>query len=437
MPIPGIIPWANELNYPAGGNAWNGQPCKVAPVGDVFTPNTKPPAEEFNFVLNRIEGEVLSLAKQISAQGALNWYPTSVLTGLACDVIGWDEFGNRWLVVMINTGTNVVTMYHASGVDTISLGGVGTGNALVDIDWVPQASTPALTLTSTSVLTGVSSDPDGHHFYTARIDSNTHTYTVYVIDATAGTPQWQTVEGATSTWDDLQMVVSGSFLVYALGATTAADSRLHVFATPAPVGGAGLANIPISTISGIPGTPTVNFWAMKQNGAYALAVPLTSQPTPFVLKGSGTLTSAGSWAASTAIGSVVNSSDDITGVDWGADAAGPCWIMTVVRGGTTTRLLRSADGINWTLVTTLTSVAFVHMCYAGGIFFAATDHAPPVDVYFTQDGGTTWYRTQCRLPHDSGPPVVGMNGSPTQAAVWAGASFRFSGCSGTPATVVT
>ncbi len=58
--IPIVPQLAGETNYPAGGNPWNGTPIKVAPGVDYSTPNTKPPAQSFNYWLNLLSAQALA-----------------------------------------------------------------------------------------------------------------------------------------------------------------------------------------------------------------------------------------------------------------------------------------------------------------------------------------------------------------------------------------
>lgn len=73
---PANYPWAvSTPNYPAGPNPWNGQPIKVVPAGDYFTPNTHPPAEDFNYNLNQlgvVDQAILDWTKS-EVQGVLDW----------------------------------------------------------------------------------------------------------------------------------------------------------------------------------------------------------------------------------------------------------------------------------------------------------------------------------------------------------------------------
>lgn len=55
-PTDPVFTWATDANYPAGGDAWSGQPTKVEPSAgekaDGFVPDTFPPAEWFNSLFN-------------------------------------------------------------------------------------------------------------------------------------------------------------------------------------------------------------------------------------------------------------------------------------------------------------------------------------------------------------------------------------------------
>lgn len=72
--------WAETVNFPAGGNPWNGNPLKLDPVANYFTPNEKPPAEDLNFLFNdtsrrlgeaRSDGRLLAAYAQMQSLGTL------------------------------------------------------------------------------------------------------------------------------------------------------------------------------------------------------------------------------------------------------------------------------------------------------------------------------------------------------------------------------
>ena len=53
--------WTGSGNYPAGSNAWNGQPLALAPANTYMTPNTKPAAEEINYEFSQIATDLSAI----------------------------------------------------------------------------------------------------------------------------------------------------------------------------------------------------------------------------------------------------------------------------------------------------------------------------------------------------------------------------------------
>lgn len=102
-------PWASlETNYPADPTkAWGSQPCKVAPAGDLFTPNSKIPAEVLNYILNARDAELAAANDRACAQALSNFSPTvaaSAVSGAASfSDVTWDSRRQRWVA---NTKTS-------------------------------------------------------------------------------------------------------------------------------------------------------------------------------------------------------------------------------------------------------------------------------------------------------------------------------------------
>jgi hypothetical protein len=112
------------------------------------------------------------------------------------------------------------------------------------------------------------------------------------------------------------------------------------------------------------------------------------------------------------------STDIIVGLDWGADAGGACWILNVLTAGNTTKILRSADGINWTLAaTTATALAFGLGALGNTWYTALGADAQSVNrIAVSPNGGVNWYKTPAIVPPAGGGgnnPVI--LGSPSQA----------------------
>ena len=110
-----LITWAVESLFPAGANPWNAQPCKVAPGSDLFTPNTKPPAEYFNYLLNALAAQDQALQNQAVSSAVANFdqcIPASVPIGGggSWDFITWHPYRQTWFG-WVHTSTPNVQAY--------------------------------------------------------------------------------------------------------------------------------------------------------------------------------------------------------------------------------------------------------------------------------------------------------------------------------------
>ncbi len=113
--IPQVPQLAGETNYPAGGNPWNGTPIKVAPGVDYSTPNTKPPAQSFNYWLNLLSAQALA-NQNLSVSGAVANFDT-VIAGTTIDAsltalpfVFWQPWSQKWIAV-VQDGTTTFKTY--------------------------------------------------------------------------------------------------------------------------------------------------------------------------------------------------------------------------------------------------------------------------------------------------------------------------------------
>ena len=60
-PITLNFSWTSAGNFPAGSNAWNGQPLALAPANTYMTPDTKPAAEEINYEFGQIATDLTAI----------------------------------------------------------------------------------------------------------------------------------------------------------------------------------------------------------------------------------------------------------------------------------------------------------------------------------------------------------------------------------------
>jgi hypothetical protein len=405
------------------GNPGN-YPITVRLIDDSDAPN----ASNFDLAPEDLADRTAYLQAQTGAAMAENWMPVTSVAGVAWYAALWDPATFGWLIALQDTSTFVAGIAAGSGQDP-----VGTGT------WAAIGTTSGVnTWSATKSPRSLAADVDGIHYYLSAIDtSGAGAFQLYVVQ---GGVNYASIQFGTGAYKDAQMIFFGGYLVVALGHTTGASVALAVAAGPVPPA-TPITGIPINTISGVPGSPVVTGWITRSNGSYVLCCPLGTQANPFMLKSApaSNLTLVASWVAATAIAGVVSNTDNITGLDWGADAAGPCWLAAVKR-GTTTRIIRSADGTNWTLVATLTGALaggnFGSICYAAGRWLALMFVGPGVTVVFSLDGGATWWLTQVFLPWSS-PILPTIVGSPTQAAAVAIGLMRFSQCAALPPAPLT
>ena len=167
-------------------------------------------------------------------------------------------------------------------------------------------------------------------------------------------------------YTDVQMLGFNGYLVAATGGANANNTNLYysndklVTQTAVAVGG---------TVG------NVNQWLLRQNVAMLIAAPANQAfATPFLY----TSTDGHTFTLQTAgFGGNLSASDRITGLDWGLDSAGPCWIMTVLDTvANDTKILRSPDGINWSLSASIadfgTGLGAVESLAAVGRLWVAT-----------------------------------------------------------------
>lgn len=347
-----------------------------------------------------------------------NWLPPTSVGSLAWYAAIWNAITDQWVAAVTNTSTFDTVLTQGSGIDA-----PGTGT------WTSLGSGP-VTLSATKTVRSIAVDPDGIHYYLATLDSGgSPLVQLYVVTAAGA---YLSIQFVVTAHTDIQLVSFGGYLTAVVGATV---PFLLVAAEPVPAA-TPMTAIPVSTISGAPGGAVAS-WIAKSNGSYILLVPTDVQATPYMLKStpSANLTLVGSWTAETALSSVVNATDNITGLDWN----GTAWLATVHR-GSTTRFIRSIDGINWTLVSTLTGTIaggnFLAMAFAARAWVALIAAGAAIDIGFSLDGGVTWYLTQAVLL-SPGALAPGIAGAPTQAAAWDTSTLRFSACASLPAAPLT
>jgi hypothetical protein len=318
----------------------------------------------------------------------------------------WDPLNERWLLAAALTthdDTNIYASY--DGTD----------------EWVQLAATDfnffAVTSAAATGMAVAQSGTDDTTTYVATICPTQ----LYLQAWTAGSYSPTTAGGFTvgGGLQDVQLLAFGSYMIM-------------TFARASSPGQLSFSNDGFATVTTVAptGTPNVNYWILKSNGSQVIAAPRrTALATPFVF----TSLDGHTWTTQTSsLGFVLTSTDQITGLDWGADAIGEAWFMTVLTTTPSTKILRSPDGINWSLVTTLAN-GFLgsSLCAVGANTLYSVQNPDVQEAYrivVAPYGGGLWYGTPAVVPPvpagGSQKPV--LVGSPNQALAFSATHVRSS-----------
>ena len=344
------------MTTPYAGNPSN-FPDNVATFG-----SDAPSSANFNTCLEGTADRTAYLYARQSAELGQNWSRSlTVGTGTFVQNVGkggieWDPMNGQWMVADYDPSTS----NHANIFVSFD------GN---DESWSAVASAPCpLPDPATIDHLAVGKDPnDTATFYLGAIyDNGSGPAVLGGIHKWDGS-SWTTIVGPTGVvYSDLQFLGFAGYIVFATGASASGNTALFfsndkmVTVTAVAVGG---------TVG------NVEQWLLRQNGTMLIAAPANQAfATPFLY----TSTDGHTFTLQTAgFGGNLIASDRITGLDWGLDSAGPCWIMTVLDTvANATKILRSSDGINWTLSATIadfgTGLGAVESLAAVGRLWVAT-----------------------------------------------------------------
>jgi hypothetical protein len=372
--------WTNTGNYPAGG-AWGGQPLALAPIGTYYTPNQKPPAEEFNYLFGEIQGDLDALANAVNPLSfpARNWHlPTPAYPAAGPYAICWNDAlvgtaAQQWLSAGFNAGhPSYFTVYYETG----------TGDAPV-----PGASVSELL--SDSPPSGICVNPtNGDVWVVSWYLGNLYTW----LSAGGNLASWATaLTTAVGGISDAQCVVHQGVPLVAWGSTLGGQAQVVNLAT-----GIGLV------------AATASLWILKSNGAKCVALPKQASATPYIYTSLDGVT-----FTTTSLASVVGARETPYDLAWNPSRG--LWLMAVSVASNESRFLTSPDGIAWTAVGTTLGSGNVTALAASGNFWVGTLMATGASVariIFSPDG-VTWYGTNTYLNEGSSLFAPALAQSPT------------------------
>jgi hypothetical protein len=421
-------PWALETNFAGSGNPWNGQPCKVAPVGDVFIPNTKPPAENLNQLLNANYNTILTLQRMLLTSSMATWTPeaspVSSSIQLACR---WDPKTNRFLLLTENTSTLVVSLFATYGQDAGTPGGYLT---------IPLSFTPANSLNYGSVCT----DPLTAGSYCLTYSNSVGTHNSAVFQYWNGSTLTQEISVTAAGYfygvEVASLNVGGTgYVFFAVAGTGTTDSAILVNTVPSfPSWGIGVSpNVALAVDA---------TWCLKSNGSQVVGIPSSINLFTVYSTTNGT-----SWTTSSSLSSLVPAGYTVVGLTWTQDALGLCWLACACNGSAPPLFYRSIDGVTWTaqLGGMTTTVTVVDMDASGPLVVATLKDGStggPSGAIMSPDGGISWYASQHTFAANTGSPPTPNS---TRARVASsqigfmtmnGLYLRFSGLGGLPPTAL-
>lgn len=367
--------WATaETLYPAGANPWNGQPVNVAPAGDIFTPNTRPPAENFNYILNRVSADEDAQRNWTVSGPALNWGIKYAITSAGEPTAAAfaqktpGAIGPAWLIAT-RVNSNTSRVFLGNGLD-------GAGS------WT-QLGGDFITAHSNRFVADILPDNVGGRHLAIVLEpvGTPAAPTMYKLNA--GGTAWASTATFTLGYTSARMITFNSTYILAL-----CDS-----AGASPVGGGSTSPDGVTWTGAFSDGTAGAFaeWYLAASPNSCLALPSISQATE---SGFWKTTNGTTWAH------VAPASFPVTGT-----AAGMCYAQTDNGGayivgtqvGSTIHFWKSGDeGVTWLAQGSLTTVfgVLVGLAAFGSLIIATcedTASSGATQMLFSIDGGSTWY----------------------------------------------
>lgn len=351
------------------------------------------------------------------------WAATSLVASSLMQNACWDPFTRRYLVLVVLNGVTPETRVFASpGVDD----GLAAAWAPIGGAYLPSGSLPF-------VASAISPDPTtaGHYWQGTLTNGGTQTTDIALWNGSTWTSKFNTTA---SNFNTCELDYLGTRIIACFAGTT-------------------LASVISSGDGGATWPPgfTVSFSAagfdLKSNhlpvgsGGLAIAMPrLTAQATFHYW----TSPDGATWTQQH-LAALDGSVQEVTGLAWGADATGACWILTVQVDSTHTATYRSPDGLGWTLQSTgpnglavIQDIAAVDMAVVATVG-ELVDGGPSTQIV-SNDGGVSWYPSQGNFSTNAPAASTGFTRDRIVASdagflAWNTEWLRFSSLVGLPAKI--
>jgi hypothetical protein len=365
--------WTSSGNYPAGANPWNGQPI-VIPVGvSYFTPQQKPPAQWWNYILSQQQGFAQQLGDWTGQDPACNWWASLAASSLSSQT----EYGSarfcpkaqQWLLATGNHGIPNVSTWLGNG--------SGADGAA---DWTQLGAT-----ISTAVgghITSVMEDPTtaGNYWFVV-LDSGAAQHIYYYSGGS-----WASVRNNVSASFGPSEIASGPSNGVVVVATAQASAAIISHTTNSGGSWTDFAT-----------GQEVDAFLLKWNGSIFVAVSMNVSMSNATF---WTSPDGLTWTAQTFPSSVTGSTHNIPfGLAW--DASASLWRLGLNAAGGGIMIASSPDGVTWSVTSTVATAPVMSDLSAAGALLVATgadkSNGGPYSIYYAFDGGTNWWKVQAPM----------------------------------------
>jgi hypothetical protein len=422
-----ITGWALESNFAPGSNPWNGQPCKVAPTGDLFIPGTVAqggtgvPAEWLNSLFNAQAAAIKGTQQAAYLRPVQSWGAEQAITpftGTSVSLMDacWDASTNLWLVAIFGTTGPQISVFGSYGLDgntqaTWAAFGTVGANPNANVSIAPDANTAG------HIWLGISSSASGGSFVTYVWGGSSWTSQSTFFSGVAPLPSGA-LFGTIHPFNGKNVLALGSLAGNGGGFYQASGGTALFSITGVTTGPIKMAD---NTGNGGPGNLLV-------------AVPTETGTFVYWTSPDGV-----TWTQRSL--GTLNPNQSIFGICWTQDAVGPCFLVGINEPGKVALFARSADGITWTLQSTPNMAEGTDLAAVGpSVYTALVDASStgPSGGAFSIDGGVTWYFSQAVLTtnlalgsyYTPRSVVASSFGLLSFNSLW----FRFSALAGVPAT---
>lgn len=367
------IQWATaEVNFPAGGNPWNGQPVLHTPGLDYFTPGAALPAEDLNYALNAATGASAGIINQVGQIDGMNWKGYVSYT----QRVAWDPAYGRWITSSGGTG---------GGAESLSVSYDGSSPSNIGSNTTTHGVARLQVRASDGTIVAMTSDAINNTFF--------ETFTPSGTSGSWNTPT--TGPTASLAYTGIGSTFFGPYTVWIVPNVSSTVTHIYSYIP---------SNLAFNTGSGgspIGHNPPVEGQFTFANDGTTLAVFSSASGTNYY-----TTTDTLTWTSQNL--PTLASTENVVGADY--DAGQKIWrVVTSGTGGTTHVWQASTPTGTWTQIG-----SFGHQVYnatfSGSEILGIMNVGGQPRMAVSTDGGNTWYWSKVTPPLSTGVVETTTNG---------------------------